>query len=214
MERSWCHHLARWLVRPLVGTPITANHITALRAITGALACLAFAWGSSRAIAWGGVMWMLSALLDRADGELARLAQQTSPSGHFYDYVIDTSVNVCMFVGMGIGQRHSWLGGWAAMLGLLCGMCLFLCLFWSEEIESKLEPGAVVLGGTAGFDPDDLFYLIGPLAWVGVFPFVLVSGSILLVPATVVIGIWFWRAQRRTRFKPAIARSNAQTRKV
>ena len=84
MERSWCHHLARWLVRPLVGTPITANHITALRAITGALACLAFAWGSSRAIAWSGVMWMLSALLDRADGELARLAQQTSPSGHFY----------------------------------------------------------------------------------------------------------------------------------
>jgi archaetidylinositol phosphate synthase len=208
MKRSWCHYFARWLVRPLVGTPVTPNHVTALRAISGALACLAFAWGSGTTTICGGVVWVLSALLDRADGELARLTHQSSPSGHFYDYVIDMCVNACMFVAIGIGQRHSWLGAWAALLGLLCGICLFLCLYWSEEIESRLEPGAVVLGGAGGFDPDDLFFLIGPLAWVGALPLVLVSGSILLVLAAVVIGIWFWRAQRRA------PRNKAQTRNV
>jgi archaetidylinositol phosphate synthase len=210
MERSWCHCLARWLVRPLVGTPITPNHITALRAITGALACTAFAWGNRRAIIWGGAVWVLSALLDRADGELARLTQQSSPSGHFYDYVIDMCVNASMFVAVGIGQRHSWLGLSAVMLGLLCGITLFLCLYWSEEIESKLDPGAVVLGGGGGFDPDDLFYLIGPLAWIGAFPLMLVSGSIVLVPAAVLIGTWFWRAGSN----PRVAGNKAQTRNV
>jgi len=80
----------------------------------------------------------------------------------------------------------------------------------SEEIEGKLEPGAVVLGGIRGFDPDDLFYLIGPLAWVGAFPFVLLSGSIVLVPTAAVIGIWLWRARLRSRTR----HSNTQTRNV
>jgi archaetidylinositol phosphate synthase len=158
----------------------------------------------------GGAVWVLSALLDRADGELARLTQQSSPSGHFYDYVIDMCVNASMFVAVGIGQRHSWLGLSAVMLGLLCGITLFLCLYWSEEIESKLDPGAVVLGGGGGFDPDDLFYLIGPLAWIGAFPLMLVSGSIVLVPAAVLIGTWFWRAGSN----PRVAGNKAQTRNV
>jgi archaetidylinositol phosphate synthase len=212
--RTWCHHLAQQLVRPLVGTPITPNHLTTLRAITGALACVAFAWGSRGAVIWGGVAWTLSALLDRADGELARLTQQSSSSGHLYDCWVDIWVNACLFVAVGIGQRHSSLGLAAVTLGLLCGICLFLCLYWSEEIESKLEPGTVVLGGVRGFDPDDLFYLIGPLAWIGAFRVMLLAGSIVLVPAAVAIGIWFWRARRRARFKPQIAGREAQTRNV
>ncbi len=73
MAKTWSHCLARVLVHPLVRTPITPNHITALRAVSGAVACVGFAWGSREAEIWGGVAWVLSALLDRADGELARL---------------------------------------------------------------------------------------------------------------------------------------------
>ncbi len=102
-----------------------------------------------------------------------------------------------MFVAVGIGLRQDSLGAWAIALGLLCGGCLALCLYWSEEIETKLEPGTVVLGGIRGFDPDDLFYLIGPLAWVGALPLVLVSGTIVLVPAAIGIGIQLARAKQR-----------------
>jgi len=214
MAKTWSHYLARRLIRPLAGTPITPNHMTTLRAITGAAACLGFAWGTRHAVIWGGLIWMLSALLDRADGELARLTNQTSPAGHAYDYSVDLCVNVTMFAAIGIGLRHGPFGSWSIALGFLCSGCLFLCLFWSEEIERKLEPGAVVLGGIRGFDPDDLFYLIGPLAWVGAFPFVLLSGSIVLVPAAAVIGIWLWRARQRARIRSATQHSNTQTRNV
>ena len=152
MANSWSHYLARQLVRPLVGTSITPNHMTTLRAVTGAVACLGFAWGTRHAVFWGGVVWVLSALLDRADGELARLTNQSSPAGHRYDYFVDICVNVAMFAAIGVGLRHGPFGLWSVALGILCSVCLFLCLFWSEEIEHKLEPGAVVVRGVGGFD--------------------------------------------------------------
>jgi archaetidylinositol phosphate synthase len=175
------------------------------------MACLGFAWGSRNAVIWGGVLWTISALLDRADGELARLAGLSSATGHLYDVTADIGVNAALFASAGIGLRHGPLGPWAILPGLLCSACLALCLYWSEEIESKLEPGAIVLGGAGGFDPDDLFYLIGPLAWLGALPFVLVSGAIVLVPAAIGIGIWASRARKRAR--PA-ERDAAQTRNV
>ncbi|MBV8522775.1 MAG: CDP-alcohol phosphatidyltransferase family protein [Acetobacteraceae bacterium] len=210
---SWSHRLVRPFVRPLARTAVTPNQLTCLRAITGVLACLCFAWGSRDGQVWGGVIWLLSALLDRADGELARIANRSSPAGHRYDYAVDMSLNASMFAAVGVGLRHSSLGLWAILLGLVCCVCLFLCLYWSEEIENTLEPGAVVLGGAGGFDPDDLFYLIGPLACAGLLRFVLLAGSIVLVPAAAVIGAWFWRARREVRFNRRL-RVNGQTRNV
>jgi archaetidylinositol phosphate synthase len=214
MAKSWSHRFVRHLIRPLAGTSITPNHITALRAITGAMACLAFAWGTRRMVVWGGVVWVLSALLDRADGELARLSNTSSLVGQLYDYFVDICVNVTMFVAVGIGLRHGPFGIWAIMLGSLCGACLFLCLFWSEEIERNLEPGAIVLGGAGGFDPDDLFYLIGPFAWAGAFPLMLLSGIVVLAPAAAVIGIWYWHVRRRARLRLRPRHSDTQTRNV
>ena len=202
MAKSWSHHLARALIRPLAVTAVTPNHLTTLRALSGAAACLGFAWGDQRAAIWGGVAWILSALLDRADGELARLTGQTSAAGQRYDFVADTTVNAAMFVAVGVGLRHGVLGPWSVALGLLCGACLALCLYWSEEIETRLLPGSVVLGGIGGFDPDDLFYLIAAFAWAGVLSFVLMSGSVVLVAATLFIGIDFARVRRRAADAP------------
>jgi archaetidylinositol phosphate synthase len=41
-------------------------------------------------MAWGGGIWLLSAFLDRADGELARIGDMMSRGGHVYDYYSDT----------------------------------------------------------------------------------------------------------------------------
>jgi len=75
---SVTHRLARVFVRPLVGGPVTANHLTTLRLLTGVAACIAFACGGRGGEIWGGALWVLSAFLDRADGELARLAGSSS----------------------------------------------------------------------------------------------------------------------------------------
>src|SRR5471030_2049333 len=66
--QSWTHKLARPLVRPLVGTGITPNHITTARLITGLMASALLLPGDVGWTWWAGWMWLLSALLDRADG--------------------------------------------------------------------------------------------------------------------------------------------------
>src|SRR5262249_16277906 len=122
---SWTHRLARLLVRPLVGTGVTPNHLTTLRLITGVLACLALipADGSWRCSAGG--LWRASALVDRADGELARIGNMSTPGGHRYDYVVDNAVNSLFFVALGLGLRESPWGWGAVVLGLWTGVAIF-----------------------------------------------------------------------------------------
>jgi hypothetical protein len=69
-----------------------------------------------------------------------------------------------------------------------------------------------VLGGAGGFDPDDLFYLVGPFAWAGILDYLLASGAMVLPPATIAIGIWRWRAAGRAG--EAADRPGRQTRNV
>jgi archaetidylinositol phosphate synthase len=73
LNDTWSHAAARTLVRPLVGTWVRPNHLTLLRLVTGALACALLAVGGGRAELWSGILWLFSAFLDRADGELARI---------------------------------------------------------------------------------------------------------------------------------------------
>ena len=194
---SWSHRLVRPFARGLIGTGVTPDHLTWLRVVTGALACVCFAYGPRGAQIVGGLIWTISALLDRADGELARLSSRTSAKGHRFDMRADTGVNSAMFLAVGIGLRDGIFGYWAIVLGLLCSLGMLLCLLWCDEIEDELEPGAIVLGGAGGFDPDDLFYVVGPFAWVGILDFLLGSGAVVIPFATVAIGVWRWQAARR-----------------
>jgi archaetidylinositol phosphate synthase len=67
----------------------------------------------------GSGIFVVSMLLDRADGALARWSGKTSPNGHKYDIIADSLSNALAFVGIGIGQRHSQLGDFAIPLALL-----------------------------------------------------------------------------------------------
>ena len=196
---SWSHRLVRPFARLFIGTHVSPDHLTWLRAITGGTACGCFASPLRGAQMAGGVIWTISALLDRADGELARLSNRTSMKGHLFDRYADTGVSTAMFLAVGVGLREGAFGYWAIALGVLCSVSMLLCSRWSDEIEDELEPGAIVLGGVGGFDPDDLFYLIGPFAWAGVLDYMLASGAAVLPLATTAIGIWRWRAAHRAR---------------
>jgi archaetidylinositol phosphate synthase len=172
---SWTHLLARPLVRPLIGTWVRPNHLTTLRLLTGLAACAAFAWGN---MGWGGGLWLVSAFLDRADGELARMGKLMSPGGHLYDYYSDNVVNSLFFIAIGVGLRDSWLGPWAIGLGVLSGVALFLCNMFSEWLEQRSPPDTRAYSGRWGFDPDDALYLLGPLAWLGWLAPILVASAI------------------------------------
>ncbi len=164
---SWTHLIARRAIRPLLGTRITPNHLTTLRLLTGVGACAVIAPGTAAGAWWGGGLWLLSAFLDRADGELARVGNMMSASGHRYDFYVDNLVNALFFVAAGFAVRGGWLGAWAVPLGLLGGAAMLICGWWCELLETRSPAGTKAYSGRAGFDPDDALYLLGPLAWLG-----------------------------------------------
>ncbi len=189
---SWTHRAARPLIRPMIGTAIRPNHLTTLRLLSGAAACVLFALGTPAGTLWGGVAWLVSAFLDRMDGELARLGDMMSPGGHLYDFYVDQGVNVAFFAAIGVGTRHGWLGAAGVVLGLIAAVSLLLCNWWSERLERLSPPHTRAYAGFAGFDPDDALYLMAPAGWLGLFPYILI-GAAVCTPIVGAITLWRWR---------------------
>jgi archaetidylinositol phosphate synthase len=195
---SWSHLLARQLVRPLVGTSIRPNHLTTLRLLSGLIACVCFALGNRLGMIWGGFVWLLSALLDRADGELARIGNMTTPGGHRYDYYTDIVVNTAFFVAIGVGLRHTWLGKWSILLGLVAGGALLLCMWWSELLERLSPPLTRAYEGRWGFDPDDALYLMAVFAWLNWLEPILIGSAAVTPVVAAVTGIRLLRRMSTT----------------
>lgn len=183
---SWTHRLARLCVRPLLGGPVTPNHLTTARLVTGLAACLAFAMGDRQWEIWGGVLWIFSAFLDRADGELARLSGQMTPGGHAYDYACDVVVNALLFLTIGVGLRHGALGWWALAMGVIAAVSVAAASLLSERLEERQASDKKAYSGVAGFDFDDALYLFGPIAWLDWFLPVLL-GAAVCAPALAVL---------------------------
>jgi phosphatidylglycerophosphate synthase len=179
-----------------VGTWVRPNHLTTLRLLSGLAACVLLAWGSNVGMAWGGAVWLVSAFLDRADGELARIGNMMSRGGHVYDYYADTIINAGFFVAIGIGLRQSWLGHWSLRLGLLTGLSVFLCSVFAEWLELRSPPGTRAYSGKWGFDPDDALYLMGPLAWLGWLGPILIGASIGAPAMMLITGVRLLRLRR------------------
>lgn len=152
---------------PLVNTSVTPNQITTVRLITAIMAAAAFAIGSQRTFFYGGLIFIFSAFIDNADGELARVTGRTSPGGHAYDLFCDALANTLAFVGIGIGLRHGPAGMWAVGLGLLAGIAIGGIFWMIARIEAARKDGRPVFAGRGGFDPDDGLFLLGPIAWIG-----------------------------------------------
>lgn len=177
-HNTWIHRIARLGVRPLVETPVAPNHLTTVRLLAGLGAATAFAIPEGPWKDIGAGLFVFSMVLDRADGELARLSGKTSAWGHKYDLVSDSLCNALAFVGLGIGLTQSDLGPWAAGLGCLAGLAVAAVLslvIWAEELAGER---AAELGSFAGFDPDDAMLAIPIGIWLGVEYWLLIAASI------------------------------------
>src|ERR1700741_3879499 len=104
-HNTWIHRIVRPFVRPLVRTVVTPNHLTALRLLTGIAAAILLAGGDSFWSDIAGAVFLLSSLLERADGELARQSARISLRGPSFDLYADYSANILIFLGMGVGME-------------------------------------------------------------------------------------------------------------
>lgn len=164
--RTYAHALARWCVRPLLRSPLTPNHLTTLRLVTGCAAALGFAVGDPVWGLWGGLAFIVSTLLDRADGELARLSGRVSAAGHRYDLWCDLASNALAFIGIGIGAAHGSLGVLAIILGVVAGVliaAIFLVVFGLHDHGSTPQ---AAFGAPSRFDLDDGLFLLAPVVWL------------------------------------------------
>src|SRR5207237_10371828 len=83
--------------RVLVRGGVDANFIANVRTLVFIGAGVAFAYG---AIRWGGVLLLLSGLLDLLDGQVAWSGGMTTAFGAFYDSTLDRIGEGVLFTGL------------------------------------------------------------------------------------------------------------------
>lgn len=197
LNQSYAHLVARVFVRPLIGTWVRPNHLTLLRFAVGIAACLLLAVGTRPAWGWSGACWVVACVLDRADGELARLGDLRSASGKVLDYYSDMILDAGWFLGAGIGLRHGWLGGAAVALGALTCCAMLVCSWTSEMYERLSGPGIKVWYGLRRFHPDDALFLLALFTWLGWLAPILVTASVCTVVIAAVTSARYLRLRRR-----------------
>jgi phosphatidylglycerophosphate synthase len=122
--------------------------------------------GGYTAELWSGLLWLISAFLDRADGELARIGKLQSRGGHLFDYYTDVALNSGFFLAAGINLRHGWLAHWAIPLGIAACASMLACSMLAEAYENAVATGARVWEGGWGFQPDDALFLLPLFVWL------------------------------------------------
>lgn len=192
-HNTWIHRIVRVGVRPLVKSPVTPNHLTTLRLVTGIGAAGAFAAGTEDLRLIGVAIMAVSLLLDRADGELARQSGKMSQAGHRYDLIADGLSNGAVFIGIGIGLADGVIGLWALALGLVTGGAAIAGELLLMRLDSLGLQNTAQLGGWWGFDPDDGMFLVPVAVALGFSLELLVVASVGAMVAAMVFLILLWR---------------------
>ena len=196
-HNTWLHRIAEVGVTPLVRTAVRPNHITIGRLLTGVGASALFALGTREAELWASGIFLLSMLLDRADGILARKQGTMSRAGHVFDLVADAVCTTIVFIGIGIGLHETWLGDVSYLLGAAAGTAIAFSFWMSARLEAVAGTQALGLSSAGGFDPDDAMLAV-PLACALGFSMYLLIAAALVAPLFALILLYLrWKTLRR-----------------
>jgi phosphatidylglycerophosphate synthase len=122
--------LIRFFSRPVTGVlarlPVSANQVTAASLVLGLGAAWAAAAATQASALAAGLLMVGAYVLDNCDGEIARLKNQCSRFGMYFDSFVDWAVHTAFFWGLGVGVTTAtgeafwnWLGLAAAAGGTL-----------------------------------------------------------------------------------------------
>jgi phosphatidylglycerophosphate synthase len=189
-QNTHIHDLVRPAVRAVAAhTRLTPNHVTTLRLATGLAAAMTFAQGTHGwAAIIGGFIFLLSMLLDRADGELARHTNQMSLAGHRYDLVSDCIVGISTFIGIGIGVIYT-AGLNALWLGALAGLGIGALFLELNALKLGSVRGHDLFGGRIRVDPDDAMIIVPVLVWCDLTVPMLIVAALVTPLAALGLGV-------------------------
>jgi phosphatidylglycerophosphate synthase len=197
------HRIVRPVVRRIAPTGVTPNQITTVRLVTGVAAAVGFACGGVWADL-GGVVFLLSMLFDRADGELARQTGQMSPKGHRYDLCVDCLCDAIAFVGISIGLALAGGVGFAAVLLGAAAAIGIGVLFWQLNVTKLVDLSCYALRRRGVVvDPDDALALVPVFVWLGLaWPMLIAAAVITPIGA---LGLGLLSRRRSPRFRSSAA---------
>jgi archaetidylinositol phosphate synthase len=199
LNQTYAHAVARVLVRPLLGTWVRPNHLTLLRIAIGLGSCALLATGVEVCEIWSGILWISACLLDRADGELARIGNMRSELGKILDFYSDLLLDSAWFLAAGFALSHSSLHGAGILLGALTALSMVAAIGMSELYERHSVPGVKAFYGLARFHPDDALFLLPLFVWAHMLAPILVAASIFTPIIAVVVALRYLAARKRKR---------------
>jgi archaetidylinositol phosphate synthase len=189
--------LAEFVVRPFARAPISPNMLTVFGMLVGLTSCWLFSRGDPVLANWGGLCFMFGVFMDHVDGAHARSSGKTSRFGHYLDHFGAATTYCAGFIGIGLGASGALTGEWGPWLGLITAISI--TVIFSVRIRVELQHGADVVEQTprAGFEIEDILYLVGPVAWLGWLEgFILAAG--IGTPIFLIWVLWdAWRLSRR-----------------
>jgi archaetidylinositol phosphate synthase len=181
------HCVVRPAVRMAAQIGVTPNQVTTMRLVTGLAASIIFMQGTYGWMVFGGIVFLFSMLLDRADGELARRTGQMSLTGHRYDLAADGIASIATFVGLGIGLAHTG-GGSAFWFGALAGLGTGALFFELNVLKLVSVCGHDLFGGRITVDPDDAMIFVPILIWCDLAAPMVVVAAVVSSCAAVGVG--------------------------
>lgn len=196
LNQTYAHRFARILVRPLLGTAVRPNHITLLRIFVGLASCGFLARGTVRSSIWSGMLWIIACVLDRADGELARIGNLRSESGKVLDFYSDLILDSLWFLAAGMAASRGALGANGIPLGIVTCVSLAACIVMAEAFERRSGDGVKAYYGLEQFHPDDALFLLPAFVWAGWLAPLLIASSATTPLVAVIIVIRYLRLRR------------------
>jgi phosphatidylglycerophosphate synthase len=91
------------LVKLLYYFPVTPNQVSVSAIIFGILSGVYFAKGTPESFVLAGMFYGFTHTLDCADGMLARIKKNGTPTGRIVDGLVDYTNGIAIFTGLGIG---------------------------------------------------------------------------------------------------------------
>jgi phosphatidylglycerophosphate synthase len=163
----------------------------ALVALVAALAPL----GTGRAVAWTAVMVStIAALLDLADGWVARRTGTATPFGARFDLEVDAALVMVLSV---LAWRWDKAGAWVLLSGLLryAFVAAGALLPWLRNpLPPRIRRKTVCVVQIVA-----LIVVVGPIVTPPLSTFIAAAGLSILGYSFLVDSVWLWRAATQTR---------------